>query len=131
MIDSDLINKVIAFSVYAPAILGTDFQRMRVLGILDYRSVFAYIDPAALHANVYPSLPPGVVNDFSKYSYLKVEFPNGQTTCLGIPWINEDTIEIIEDVTFVITVTGENISKYNAIRDALIGINVLNFKIDH
>lgn len=129
-ITSALIGQTVDMSVYAPAILGSNFQNVKVLGILDYRSVFAFIDPVSLHANVYPSLPPGVPNDFSKYLYLKIEFSNGNTTCLGLPWINAGTIQVVTNFVFTVTVNGRNADDYNVIRDALIGNGITSFTIE-
>lgn len=129
-ISSDNIGKVLNLATYAPGVLGSNFQRVKLVGILDYRSVFSLIDPAAVHANVYPSLPSGVPNNYSKYSYAKFEYSNGKEFVLGIPWINQDTVEIVEQVKFTVEIFDEDITKFNAIRDALIQAGINNFVIN-
>lgn len=130
-ISSDNIDKVLSLTTYAPALLGSNFQRVKLLGILDYRSVYPWIDPAATHANVFPSLPPGTPNNHTKYSYAKFEFPNGKIVILGLPWINDSTVEVIEEVTFNVVIRGEDITKFQTIQDALLNAGINDFTISH
>lgn len=88
------IGNTVSFDVY-PEILGTPYQRVRVLAVLDMDTTrYLNFDPVAMHANVYPSLPAGTPNRPDGYSYLKLRLENGTITCVGIPWIREDSIEL-------------------------------------
>lgn len=81
------------FTTFAPTILGT-FRGVRVKGIIDHQLAFNFIDPAAMHANVYSSLPQDQVpDDFRKYSYLVLTMPNDQKTAVGLPWIERSSVE--------------------------------------
>lgn len=97
-------GNVISFDVYPGAIIGSTFTNARVLAILDRDTANIWIDTAALHANVYPTLPAGVPDDPSQYQYVKLQLSNGNMTIIGIPWIKEDTIQLIDVGTLTITV---------------------------
>lgn len=86
------IGDTVSFDVH-PQILGTGFKRVKILAYLDMDTAKYWIDPVAMHINVYPFLPPTTPNRADGYNYVKIQFPNGEVTCLGIPWIREETIE--------------------------------------
>lgn len=86
------LGDTVSFDVY-PQILGTGFKRVKVLAFLDMDTAKYWIDPLAMHINVYPSIPQTTPNRADGYSYVKIQFQNGDVTCLGIPWIREETIE--------------------------------------
>lgn len=85
------IGDTVSFEVH-PQILGTGFKRVKILAILDMDTAKYWIDPVAMHINVFPSLPSGVVNRADGYSYVKIQYPNGEVTCLGLPWIRSSSI---------------------------------------
>lgn len=101
------LGDTVSFDVYPSAILGTSFKRVKVLAILDMDSARQWIDPVAMHINVYPTLPEGTPNRPSDYYYVKIRLPNGQVTCLGLPWIREETITVHDQTTMRVTI--ENI----------------------
>lgn len=94
--DQFKLGSVYDFTTYAPGVLGT-YRNVRVEGIVDHRTAFQYVDPAALHANVYGSLPANSApNDFRQYYYLVVLQPNGTRLAVGLPWIQGTSIELKE-----------------------------------
>ena len=114
------IGKTINFEVYPAAILGTTFDRVEVMAFLDAQSAQQFIDPATLHANVYPTLPTGTPNRFDSYPYLKIRLSNGTITCLGLPWINTSTISYEENITYLIRVPNAGGVDYERLRLAMI-----------
>jgi len=106
--------------LYPSAIIGTQFSNVKVKAILDAESTFQWIDPISRHANVYPTLPPGVPNDWRGYNYAKVELPDGQVTCVGLPWIDEGSIQIHVNTTIQVTLTNVEPTDLNRIRDLLV-----------
>lgn len=90
------VGQRFSFEVYPVSVLGNNFQDVRLEGIISAQTAAAYgIDIQALHANVFPTLPSGTVpNDPFQYNYIRVRFPSGEYTVLGIPWIRSDTIVI-------------------------------------
>lgn len=98
------IGSTVSFDVYPAAIIGSSFDDVKVLAILDMDTAGFWIDPIALHINVKPSLPDGVPDDPQDYQYLKLKHPNGNIEVIGVPWIREDTISHSQSGTLVITV---------------------------
>ncbi len=98
------IGSTVSFDVYPAAIIGSSFDDVKVLAILDMDTASFWIDPLALHINVKPSLPDGVPDDPQDYQYLKLKHPNGNVEVIGVPWIREDTISHSQAGTLVITV---------------------------
>lgn len=113
------INSTYNFNTRAPAILGTDFKNAKVLGVFDYDSASAFINPQTSHVNVYPYLPPGTVDDPKTYTYVLIKTQSGQKTILALPWIDESTIELV--TAQKLTVVIQNIASGDAerIRDSL------------
>lgn len=124
------IGKRINFEVYPAAIFGTTFDRVEVLAFLDAQSAQQFIDPATLHANVYPTLPSGSPARFDTYSYVKLRLSNGTITCLGLPWIIESTITYEENVTYLITVNNAGGMDYDLLRTALVANGFNEFTIE-
>lgn len=127
------INKHFTFNVYPDAILGSSFSNVKVLAILDADTAKGYIDPQAMHVSVYPSLPSslGVPNDPSQYQYIKIRFPNGNITAIGIPWIVEDSIVEQTTASLQFTVEDVNPEDRETIMLALAGIGktAVNVKV--
>ena len=99
------IGTVVTFDTYAPAVLGTEYKDCRVMSHLDADTVrMLGNDPAARHANIYPSLPQGQTpNDYTAYYYVKLMMINGSVEYLGIPWIRKETIKTRQISTAVLT----------------------------
>ena len=102
------IDDVISFNVYPSAILGNSFTRVKVLAVLDADSAKLFgIDPIALHAAIYPTLPTESKNTYKKYSdykYIKIQMANGTITALGLPWMNMESVVVINSTTARFTV---------------------------
>lgn len=88
-IPSNFLGTYVTFTVYPSSILGSNYQNVKLLAILDYQTAMSYADVASMHANVFPLIPQAEqpLNDFTSYSYLKIEFSSGQIGIIGIPWI--------------------------------------------
>lgn len=126
------IRKVYTFSVYPSFVFDTDFKYITVLGVVDYETATKYTDVYPLHAKVYPYLPAGTPNDPKAYDYLLIKTTAGNTMVIGIPWIKENTIELIESRTIRVLVGGTSASDINRIRNCLVqnGYNQLDITID-
>lgn len=97
-------GNTISFEVYPAAIVGARFTDVKVLAHLDKDSARQWIDPEALHVNVYPTLPTGTPDDPDQYQFLKLKHPNGKISVIGIPWIREETLQISTKGTLTLTV---------------------------
>lgn len=106
MITSDHIGKVVTFETYSQAIIGEEFSRCKVLGILDLNSAMRENDVAALAVAIYPSLPSGTPRDYRNYRYIKVRCVSGNEICVAQEWIKPSSVQVYEDVAAQFTVRG-------------------------
>ena len=101
---ANMLGQTISFEVYPSAVIGTKYQNAIVRGIVDHSGVTEF-NPAVMHSNVFPTIPAGkIVDDFRKYNYLRLELPNGNTVFVGMPWIIENTVQILSNQDLVITI---------------------------
>jgi len=101
------LNQIFSFEVYPTNVIGNNFRNVRLEGIVSAQTAASYgMDIEAVHAAVYPTLPAGVPNDPFKYPYIRIQFPNGEYTMIGIPWIRQETIQI--SVAGQVTMVFEN-----------------------
>jgi hypothetical protein len=112
------IRQVYDFDVYASALLGTNFNNVTILAIMDRSTAEREIDVQAMHAQIYPLLPANTApNDPDGYDYVKIKTVSGETTILGLPWIKTDTIALVEARTIVATFGNAKASDVARIRD--------------
>jgi hypothetical protein len=124
-----VLGSIVNFSQYAPAIIGQGYVGATVLAILDWESAQAYINPATVHASVYPSLPGGTPNDFTAYPYLKIKTASGQTTAVGFPWIIDSSYQVQTAAKLTIVVDSVSPSDQNNIKAALSALGFTNATI--
>ena len=108
------------FSVYPSALLGTTYNNVTVLSIMDPSSAGKEIDVQALHAQVFPTLPPGAPTKYDGYDYIKIQLSTGQVTILGIAWIVPSTITLITSSTITVTINNVSASDMPKILNALV-----------
>lgn len=108
IIDVLTLGSRISFETYPAAIIGTTFNNVRVDAILDFETASTLLDVAAMHANVYPTLPSGTADDYKGYYYAKLRLENGKVTVVGLPWIKEDTVITQSTVNLPVTVLSVN-----------------------
>lgn len=85
-----------SFDVYAPQILGNDFQNVLLLDVLSYRTASKLYDVEAKHAELGTAgKAPNTPNNPANYGYVQVFTQSGNTVVLGQPWIREDSIVAI------------------------------------
>lgn len=91
------------------ATIPTKFENVTVVALLDADTARTLIDPYSLHANVYSNLADkGCPDDPERYNYLKVKLSNGSYTAVGVPWINDTTIEKLDSQTAQLKIQGVN-----------------------
>lgn len=90
---------IISFSVYPAAILGNNFQQVKLVGLVNAQIAETMgLNAYARHQQVYATLPKGSApNDADQYNFIIVEMQNGQKQAIGVPWINIDTIQIFTE----------------------------------
>jgi len=119
-----------SFTVYPSYILGTDFKNVVVLGVVNYEIASKYADIYALHAQVYPTLPEDTPNNPESYDYLLIKTTTGNKTVVGLPWIKEETIAVVDSKTIQVLISQVSANDITAIRNALVQNGFMNLKID-
>lgn len=125
------IGATINFSVYPSAALGANFKNLKVLGIVDHETTrFFKLDPAAMHAMVYSTLPAGTPNDYRSYSYLKLRHPNGDVQCIGVPWIIAATVSVVTTQTVEAKIFNVAVGDVEKIRQLLVAGGYDNIEVN-
>ena len=90
------LNSTVSFQFYpSSSILGLGMTNVKVLGWIHARfAQYIGVDPIAMHANVFPTLPAGTPNNFEGYPWIHLRLPNGTETAIGLPWIKDETLVI-------------------------------------
>lgn len=112
------INSTYTFETLVPAILGAKIRNAKLIAVLDYSTVSAFMNPHSQHSVVYPHLPPNTPRDLTKYIYYLFRTVNNEQVVLANVWINESTITEINTNTIKIEV-------FNVGADDLTRINKL------
>lgn len=112
-------RKVYSFDVHPSAILGTGFKNVTVQAVLDYESALSFGDIDAQHANVYRYLPVGTPNRPQDFDYLLIKTDQGTTTIIGVPWIVEETIELVESLKMTVIIEGVGNNDVERVRACL------------
>jgi hypothetical protein len=112
-------RKVYSFDVYPSAVIGTSFKKVTALAILDYNTALGFADIEALHINVYPYLPAGTPNRPQDFDYLLLRTESGDQTVVGIPWIIDDTVELVEALKVQAIIDGVGSADLERIRICL------------
>lgn len=104
--DKFKLKDTISFNTRAPAILGTRFDRVKVLGVLDSQSAAQLgVDVVGMHRNIFPLLPQGTPDDIDAQPYLKIQLPSGTITAISMAWMNLDTVTVFESTSAQFTVS--------------------------
>jgi len=103
------INEVVRFTPTSRDILGEKIEG-KILSKLPFNKamLFSTIDLATVHQLVYDNIGEISVPDIQTVTFIEIEtFPNKEIKYIAIPWIAQDTIEILTQIpSAVITITG-------------------------
>lgn len=127
MIDSTMIGKTVSFKTHAQVVLGMDFTRVKVMGILDVDSARYVSDVERLAIAIYPALPKGTPTDFRKYQYIKLKMSNGEYAVVANEWVKQDSVVVQENVSARITIDNINATDVENIGNILRSYNYTNF----
>ena len=105
------------------------FTNVKVLGIVGFEVASAFEDVAAIHANIYSTLPEGTPEGAEDYDYLYVETIDGQRKAVGVPWI-KDPITLIDSATIRVTLSNSSTSDVEKVRDALNAYGFIDLSIE-
>lgn len=71
------MGQVVSFKLHTK-LISDIFTNVKVLGIVGFEVASAFEDVAAVHANIYSTLPEGTPEGAEDYDYLYVETIDGQ-----------------------------------------------------
>lgn len=87
-----------SFDTYAAPILGTGFKNITVQAVLDYDSAMSFADIEATHRSVYSFLPEGTPDRPQDFDYLLLKTADNIVTVIGVPWIVEDSVTVVQNL---------------------------------
>lgn len=125
------IGKVYSFNTASKLYLGTSIRRAKLVSIMDADSARKFSPIDQLHAQIYPTLPRGTVNDANAYTYYAFKLENGSTTVLASNWIVENTIELVESINISIMISNATLGDVDRVRHALSAAGIQNFQVTH
>lgn len=118
------IGNLVTFDTVAPAILGNDYQNLKVVGIFDRDTAKMWRDVDSMHANVYPFMDSSIENDSTAYQYVKLVGENGHEVVLGVPWINESTIRVVARGKLTIVINDLSVEDRERVLTAIEAVNI-------
>jgi len=95
------INKHYNFAVFANSILGTFYTNARLVSILDYSTAIKFDNIELKNKQVYPYLPPGTLEDHTKYTYYLFKH-RGNHYVIADVWIDNTSVEETEGLNYTI-----------------------------
>ena len=123
------LKQTYSFQVYPSTLLGTVYQDVTVLAILDRESA-ELIEPISLkHPLLYPSLPKGTSDNPDDYTYYKIRHPSGVISVIAEEWIQSDTIESKDYRTCVVRLNNYPASQVALLRQVLAANGITDFTI--
>jgi hypothetical protein len=124
------LRKKYSFDVYPVALLGNDFKNCTILSIMDHDQAVREIDTAALHVQFFPFLPDGTPNRAQDYDYVKIKTLSGNTTILGMAWINLSTVVLVTSIQLRVTLDNVTTSDIAKLTNALSQNGFSDFAIE-
>lgn len=114
------IGSYYTFDTKAPSILGATVKNAKLVAILDYDMASNFITPAISHANIYPYLPPGTIDDPKRYVYLLFETDTVKRLVMADTWINESSVKESNTLTMSIIIPNVTVEDGTKVRDILL-----------
>lgn len=114
------IGSYYTFDTKAPSILGATIKNAKLIAILDYEMASNFITPATSHANIYPYLPQGTVDDYRRFVYLLFETPTVRRLVMADPWINEASVIEVNVLNMSIIIPNVTVDDSTKVRDILL-----------
>lgn len=123
------LQKKYNFNTLAPAILGNNFKNAIVQAIVGYSIAKQFISPETQNVNVYPALPPGVVADPKKYTYVVFLMESGIERVFALEWIDISSIVEVSSQTLTIQIANTSAGDAERVRQALLLLQLTSFTV--
>jgi len=123
------ISKVYTFNTLAPGILQATVKNAKFMAAMDYETAITYENVDLMFRQIYPVLPPGTPDDPASCVYYRFATESGAKIILADIWIDEGTIDTIEHINFICTVTNASLQDMNRVRDVMNALGFTNYEI--
>ena len=123
-----LVNNYYSFSLYTNSSLGVNYRNARLTSILDYQTALKFSNIVQLHRQIYPQLPAGTPEDYTRYTYYLFNV-DGNSVVIASVWIVMSSIEQTAGSNYNLRLLGVTTSQLVLIRDQLRVLGI-NFTID-
>ncbi len=94
----------VSFQTNADSVLGGNFTNLMFDGIVGYRTAAIHEDVAAVHASVIVFLDTSVPEDHREIRYAMFIDHEGKSVVVGVPYINEETLTVVDSLAYQFTV---------------------------
>ncbi len=121
-------GQVVSFKLHTK-LISDIFTNVKVLGAVGFDLANNIEDVAAIHANIYSTLPEGTPESPEDYDYLIVETIDGQRKAVGGPWI-KDPITVVDSATIRVTLNNATTSDVEKVRNALNAYGFIDLSIE-
>jgi hypothetical protein len=113
----------------ASAVLGTEVKNAKLIGILNYDSAMLYDNIFLKYRNIYPLLPNGTPNSPETSVYYLFESQSKEKFVMADVWIQEDSIQIVENISLRIIISNAQLSDIIVLRNMLNAGGFLSYEI--
>jgi hypothetical protein len=117
------------FNTTAPAALGVQIKNAKLLEICTYERAIKIENIILKFRQIYPVLPPGTPNNPALFLYYYFESESGEQVLLAEPWIDANTIALVEATNIQITCPNVSLDQITAIRNALNSLGITGYTI--
>ena len=123
------VSSVYSFTTHSPAWLGAKIERAKFICKCDVNIARKLAPIDQLYAQVYPSLPHGSLFAPTTEVYYVFQQLNGDTVVFAGQWIIEASIEVINHVSYTITIPNGTEGMRHRIYMALRAVGITDFAI--
>lgn len=123
------IGSVYSFSTYSSTFIGARITRAKLLGLLNAATARKFAPIDQLYPQVFPTLPANSVFDVEAQTYYLLEQQNGSTIVLAGQWINETTLELIQNTLITVKIESGDAGISDKVSRALTAIGITDFSI--
>lgn len=125
------IGKVYTFNVYGASVLGaTIYKNMKLISILDYTTAKVVEPIDVSYRAIYPLLPVGTPDQPESCLYYRfTSMDSGESAIFANQWIDTNTVELIENINFQVTIEGASLKDMTRVRNAISQLGFTNFSI--
>lgn len=126
MFTSNDYGKTYLFSTYS----GRIYNRYLLKTILDPQTVRELgFDAPGEHYKNYQFLPVGSPASWDKYNYARLQAPDGSLTYVGLPWIQPDSLQVVEDNVRIVRIYDATVDSIESLRRMLVASGHEKFDI--